>query len=294
MSAVQKYHYFYKITNTINNHFYYGIHSTNDLNDGYMGSGSRLKIAIKKYGIENFSKEIIKFFNNREELAKYEAEIVTESLVYDPNCYNMIVGGDCLITSGTTTVIDDKGNTFRVPVDDPMMYIEYKPIASDRVYCLDTVDNQYKIVDIDEFHHNRERYVSQLDNMIIVRDITTGKSIQVSREEYRSNKTKYSTPSTDKVLVKDTKGNFFQVRKDDNRLLNGELMLFWKNRKHTQETKNKISDTFQKNKHQQGEKNSQYGTCWVMKGEVSKKIKKDDLDIYINDGWIKGRKCKKK
>ena len=148
MLAGQKYHYFYKITNTINNHFYYGIHSTNDLNDGYMGSGSRLKIAIKKYGIENFSKEIIKFFNNREELDKYEAEIVTESLVRDPNCYNMVIGGDCLITSGTTTVIDDKGNTFRVPVDDPMMYIEYKPIASDRVYCLDTVDNQYKIIDI--------------------------------------------------------------------------------------------------------------------------------------------------
>lgn len=293
MAIVQKYHYFYKITNTINNHFYYGIHSTNDLNDGYMGSGSRLKIAIKKYGIENFNKEIIKFFNNRKELAKYEAEIVTESLVHDPNCYNMIVGGDCLITSGTTTVIDDKGNTFRVPVDDPMMYIDYKPIASDRVYCLDTVDNQYKIVDIDEFRHNRERYISQLDNMIIVRDITTGKSMQVSREEYRSNKTKYSTPSTDKVLVKDTKGNFFQVCKDDERLLNGELVLFWKNRKHTQETKNKISDTFKKNKHQQGEKNSQYGTCWVMKGEVSKKIKKDDLDTYINDRWIKGRKCKK-
>ena len=205
----------------------------------------------------------------------------------------MVGGGDCLITTGTTTVIDSKGNTFRVPVDDPMMYIEYKPIASDRVYCLDTADNQYKIVDIVEFRHNRDRYVSQLDNMIIVRDIMTGKSMQVSREEYCSNKTKYLTPSTDKVLVKDAKGNFFQVRKDDNRLLNGELTLFWKNRKHTQETKNKISDTFRKNKHQQGEKNSQYGTCWVMKGEASKKIKKDDLDIYINDGWVKGRKCKK-
>ena len=293
MTTVQKYHYFYKVTNTINNHFYYGIHSTKDLNDGYMGSGRRLKQAIKKYGIENFSKEIIKFFNNREELAKYEAEIVTESLVRDPNCYNMVVGGDCLITSGTTTVIDNSGNTFRVPVDDPMMYIEYKPIASDRVYCLDTADNQYKIVDISEFRHNRDQYISQLDNMIIVRDITTGKSMQVSREEYYSNKKKYSTPTTDKVLVKDNKGNFFQVYRDDERLLNGELTLFWKNRKHTQETKNKISDTFRKNKHQQGEKNSQYGTCWIMKDGVSKKIKKEDLGIYINDGWIKGRKCKK-
>ena len=33
-----KYHYFYKITNLLNNKYYYGVHSTNDLNDQYMGS----------------------------------------------------------------------------------------------------------------------------------------------------------------------------------------------------------------------------------------------------------------
>ena len=60
----KKYHYFYKITNCINGKFYYGIHSTNNLNDGYMGSGKRLKCAIKKYGVENFNKDIIKFFNS--------------------------------------------------------------------------------------------------------------------------------------------------------------------------------------------------------------------------------------
>ena len=33
MIKEKKYKYFYKITNLINNHFYYGIHSTNDLNE---------------------------------------------------------------------------------------------------------------------------------------------------------------------------------------------------------------------------------------------------------------------
>ena len=50
------YHYFYKITNRINGHYYYGVHSTSDIDDGYMGSGKRLKHAKNLYGIENFDK----------------------------------------------------------------------------------------------------------------------------------------------------------------------------------------------------------------------------------------------
>lgn len=41
----KKYHYFYKITNTINNKYYYGVHSTDNLNDGYMGSGTVIRMA---------------------------------------------------------------------------------------------------------------------------------------------------------------------------------------------------------------------------------------------------------
>ena len=62
-----KYHYFYKITNNINGHFYYGVHNTNNINDGYMGSGTRLHYAYKKYGIENFSKEILKYFESSDD-----------------------------------------------------------------------------------------------------------------------------------------------------------------------------------------------------------------------------------
>ena len=48
---MKKYYYFYKITNLINDHYYYGIHSTNDLDDNYMGSGTRLWKAYEKVWI---------------------------------------------------------------------------------------------------------------------------------------------------------------------------------------------------------------------------------------------------
>lgn len=88
------FYYFYKITNLINNKYYYGVHSTNNLNDGYLGSGVAIKRACKKYGKKNFSKEILYYFNNKEEMYSFEKEFVNEKLIQDPMCYNMTIGGN--------------------------------------------------------------------------------------------------------------------------------------------------------------------------------------------------------
>ena len=138
--------------------FYYGIHSTNDLDDGYMGSGKRLKAAIKKYGIENFDKEIINFFNSLQELSDYERDVVNEDLLSNVKCYNLVKGG------------------------------------------------------------------------------------------------------------------YF---------LEGDAIL-------------KRKQTFKSKKHQQGQNNSQYGTCWVTLNGKSIKINKSELDTYIARGYIKGRVIKNK
>ena len=57
----------YKITNNVNGKYYIGKHQTKDLNDGYMGSGKFIKRAIEKYGVKNFTKEIIHVFDNEKD-----------------------------------------------------------------------------------------------------------------------------------------------------------------------------------------------------------------------------------
>lgn len=93
MMKTHKYYYLYKITNKINGHYYYGVHSTDNLDDGYMGSGTRLRNAYKKYGIENFEKVILGFYKTLDEVMCAEHDIVTIDEVKNQNCYNLVIGG---------------------------------------------------------------------------------------------------------------------------------------------------------------------------------------------------------
>jgi hypothetical protein len=86
-------HIIYKITNTVNGKYYIGRHSTTDINDGYMGSGIGIKNAIRKYGRENFIKEILEETTTSVELWKLERQYVNEDVVKDEKSYNMSVGG---------------------------------------------------------------------------------------------------------------------------------------------------------------------------------------------------------
>lgn len=89
-----KYHFVYKTVNKANGKYYIGKHSTDDLNDGYLGSGTLLKKALKKYGKENFEREIICFCSSSEEVYAKEHEIVTQEIVNDPMSYNLRCGGE--------------------------------------------------------------------------------------------------------------------------------------------------------------------------------------------------------
>jgi len=88
-----EYHYIYKTTNILNNKFYIGMHSTNDLNDGYVGSGRRLWRSINKHGKENHITEILEYLPDRESLRYREKEIVNKELINEYLCINLTIGG---------------------------------------------------------------------------------------------------------------------------------------------------------------------------------------------------------
>jgi hypothetical protein len=204
-------HYIYKTTCLVTGRYYIGMHSTNNLNDGYMGSGKRLRRSLRKHGKTNHVKEILNFVDTRELLIEAEIKAITPEMIDDPNCMNLMGGGK-------GGYISEEQQRYRSVCASKA---RLKKLKNDSEYAK-------KVTDV---------------------------ASKVMKDNHENGKIKYDTFS---------------------------------GKQHSNETRNQISNT--KRGTGTGETNSQYGTCWITKNCVNKKIKKDKLAEYLNDGWEKGRK----
>jgi len=205
----KKYHFIYKTTDTRNGNFYVGMHSTDNLNDGYVGSGNRLKKLIYKHGKNIFNIEILEFLPDRKSLVEREIEIVNSDLLKEEKCMNLKPGG-----SGGFT---DENHA-------------YKCCAAG------------------------------------------GRAVLLMFHKIHQEKMKTDIEYREKCVGK----------------LKGHKS--WVGKRHKEETKIKIGKA--NSLSQKGNKNSQYGTCWITNGKENKKIKKQDLMLYNDIGWVKGRTIK--
>jgi hypothetical protein len=284
-----KHYIVYKITNQINNNIYIGCHTTEKIKDKYFGSGSNIKKAIKKFGIENFEKTILYNFDNKYDMLNKEREIVNEEFIERGDTYNIILGGTGFNTTDTVTVKDKNDNFFRVHKTDPRYLSgELFSIAKGTISAKDKNNNYFRI-DCDDERYLSGDLVGVAYGMITAKD-KNGKILQIpiDDERYLSGDLVGVTYGT--VTVKNKDGKTMKVSTTDPRYLSGELKPYWKGRKHKQETIEKMKKSH-KGKHK-GEKNSQYGTCWIYNKNLrqNKKIKKDELENWIFNGWFKGRK----
>lgn len=216
-------YYLYEIKNNINGKIYVGVHKTKNLDDGYMGSGKVIKSAIKKYGIENFTKIILETFDSHEAMFAREKEVVTEEFLNRDDTYNLRRGGyggfDHINKSGLNGTIEGKSNGGKKQV-------------------IDAKQNKTRFFDED------------FQKIINIKSVET----------HKRNKSGFFDP-----LIRE-KARLCAI---------------------TPEANAKRKMTMLENGHQQGVKNSSFGTMWITNGTENKKIKKTES---IPEGWNKGRK----
>jgi len=88
-----KHYIIYTITNNINGKIYIGKHKCNKLDDGYFGSGKLLKLAIKKYGLNNLTFHLEIDLKNQDEMDLLEEMVVNEFFLKRNDVYNISRGG---------------------------------------------------------------------------------------------------------------------------------------------------------------------------------------------------------
>lgn len=87
------YRYIYKITclyGSFKDHYYYGQHTTENLEDGYKGSGKKILDYYKKHP-NDYTKEIICFCDSQEELNILETKYINSN-INDDKCLNIVKG----------------------------------------------------------------------------------------------------------------------------------------------------------------------------------------------------------
>lgn len=258
-------HSVYKTINLINQNYYIGKHSSENPNDDYLGSGKALHIAIKKYGIENFKKEVLFLFENEEEAYKKEKEIIKElDGVRDQTCYNLCYGG-IGFWQGSTHTLESRekissGNKGKIRTNEAKQ--KYSEARKGTVVSEET---KKKLSDINKGKKHSEETKAKL---VANSGMRGKKHTQEAREKI--SKAHKGKPSIRKGIEcsEETKQKMSEAQKG---------------RTVSEETKDKLRQMTQ-------EKNSQFGSMWITDGNSNMKIKKDAL---VPDGWSKGRIFKK-
>lgn len=323
-----KYYTIYKTSNNINGKIYIGQHITENLNDGYLGSGKNLREDIKKYGMKNFTKEILHIFDNFADMDNKEKELVDVEFILREDTYNIRTGGqEKFNTIDRVTVKDTDGSTMSVSKDDPRYLSgELVGIAKGLVSVKDE-DGNNKLVSVNdpeyingELVSSNKNYGTYLNEDGVVVQMLTDEAQKLnlcgSTKNYGVffNKIKniyesisitdeidyniYEPMFKNKIVVKDKDGNILHVATDDPRYLSGELRHHIKNRKYVRNIKTKEHKAVCKSEIQQyldagWEYGRYFKTCknkiYVSNNEISKCINSSELDEYLANGWTKGR-----
>ena len=90
---MKKFNFVYLTTNLITSRKYVGSHETNNLEDGYLGSGVYIKNSLKLHGKEMFTREILEECDKIQDARLLEESYIDKYNTLYPTGYNMSVTG---------------------------------------------------------------------------------------------------------------------------------------------------------------------------------------------------------
>lgn len=106
---MKQHHYIYKTVHIPSGRYYVGRHSSDKLDDDYLGSGKRLKPLLKAHFRHEFKRCIIAFANDPASLKALEALIVDDEMLADPLNLNVAYGGGgCGVISESAKLLISK------------------------------------------------------------------------------------------------------------------------------------------------------------------------------------------
>lgn len=268
------YYTVYKITCLANGKYYVGCHKTDNLDDGYMGSGVLITRLVKKYGLHSFTKEYLAIFDNPNDMFEMESQIVNEEFLVNESTLNLALGGN----GGWMTVNSSLTHEDRQKISK-LGNVAYKEkLNSDSDFATkigkkisDSLKSQweqglfaekpltgfYKLTKEGEFHHTSE-----------------------TKEKIKNS------------LAKKLQGTVWVKNKDLN--LTKQIPV--------DELQNHLDDGWEKGRllsdkgreklkqQKSGAQHSCFGRCRIYHEELKKNkmVPKDDLSHWFNEGWKLG------
>lgn len=246
--TLRKYHIVYQTTNIVNGKIYIGCHSTDIIEDGYIGSGLLLKRAINMYGFDNFVRKILFIFNTTEEMFTKEKELVNEEFISRTDVYNIMLGGNGGLNKG---IIGQK----RL----------YHPVTKKRIVAHTLAINKLLL----EGYILKSGWGTHTGRTYIHKDgvVKSVKSEQL--EEMANNgwiKGMIESPTSNKIWI-------YHNGQDRYSLCDPVDLI------------EMLNSGWVKKKWSPIPKGT---TCWINNGSTNKRINKEDLVQYQLEGWIKG------
>lgn len=139
------YGYVYRIVNTVNGKTYIGQHILkNESWRFYMGSGTAVIYAEKKYGVEKFVKQLVCYAYSKPELNQQESDSIVKEVCNGHAEYNIMMNPNNKHFD-TSTISDDE--LLRMYLDEKMSYPEILAVTGLSIPSIQARVQKYKGID---------------------------------------------------------------------------------------------------------------------------------------------------